>query len=79
MEKTTIQISSDTLQRLKMFKQHERESYDFVLNNLLDEADDDDELTSEEIEDIKVALENVRMGKVKSIEQVAKEMGISLR
>lgn len=78
MGKTTIQISSDTLQRLKMFKQYERESYDFVLNNLLDEADDD-ELTSEEIEDIKVALEGVKRGEVYPIEDVAKELGITLK
>jgi len=78
MEKTTIQISSDTLKRLKMFKQHERESYDFVLNNLLDEADEE-ELSDEEIADIKIALENVKQGKVKSIEQVAKELGVVLR
>ena len=31
------------------------------------------------IEDIKIALENVKQGKVNSIEQVAKELGIILR
>ena len=60
-----------------MFKQFERESYDFVLNKLLDEADAE-VLGEEEIEEIKLALENVKKGKVKSIEQVAKEMGIKL-
>ncbi len=78
MEKTTIQIGTDTLNRLKMFKRHERESYDIVLNVLLDEAEDD-ELTEEEIEDIKVALEEVKRGETIPIEQVAKEMGISLK
>ncbi len=78
MKKTTIQVNSDTLKRLKMFKGHERESYDFVLNNLLDEAEEDT-LSEEEIEDIKEALENVKRGKVKPIEQVAKELGITLR
>lgn len=75
--KTTVQISTETLERLKRLKQHERESYDFVLNKLIDEADDD-ELSEEEIEDIKIALEEVKKGKVYSIESVAKELGIKL-
>ncbi len=78
MQKTTIQIGLNTLGRLKMFKKHERESYDFVLNNILDEAEDD-EITSEEIEDIKKALEEVKRGRVYSIEDVARDMGIVLR
>ena len=78
MEKTTVQISTDTLERLKRLKQHEKESYDFVLNKLIDERDEE-ELSDEEIEDIKIALENVKQGKVKSIEQVAKELGIVIR
>jgi len=78
MEKTTIQVSSDTLERLKMFKQHEKDSYDVVLNILLDESEED-VLGEEEIEEIKEALENVKKGKVKPIEQVAKEMGIKLK
>ncbi|MFA5020189.1 MAG: hypothetical protein WC533_03760 [Candidatus Pacearchaeota archaeon] len=36
-------------------------------------------LSEGEIEDIKTALENVERGKVKPIEQVAKELGITLR
>jgi len=77
MEKTTVQVSQETLNRLKSMKRYERESYDEILNNVLDEVEED-ELTPEEIEDIKIALENVKQGKVKSIEQVAKEFGIKL-
>ena len=77
MEKTTIQISPVTLERLKMLKRHERESYEEMLNNLLDEYEED-ALNDEEIEEIKIALENIKQGKVKPIEQVAKELNISL-
>ncbi len=35
-------------------------------------------LSDEEIEDIKEALENVKEGKVESIEKVAKEIGVIL-
>jgi len=77
MEKTTIQISPSVLERLKMVKRHERESYEEVLINLLEEYEEDT-LSDEEIEDIKEALENVKKGNVKPIEQVAKELGIVL-
>ena len=63
---------------MKALKQYERESYDFVLNKLIDEYEDD-ELTEEEIKEIQEALEEVKKGKVTPIETVAKELGITLR
>ena len=78
MEKTTIQINLETLERLRSLKNFERQSYDEVLNNLIDNREDEN-LSEEEIEDIKIALENVKRGKVKPIEQVARELGIILR
>jgi predicted CopG family antitoxin len=78
MEKTTIQINFETLERLKALKHFERQSYDELLNNLIDNREDDS-LSEEEIEDIKTALENVKRGKVKPIEQVATELGITLK
>ena len=78
MEKTTIQINLETLERLKSLKNMERQSYDEVLNNLIDNCEEDS-LSEEEIEDIKTALENVKRGKVKPIEQVARELRIILR
>ena len=78
MEKTTIQISQETLERLKMLKVIEKQSYDDLLNSLIDNQEEEI-LSESEIEEIKEGLENIRKGKVKSIEQVAKELGISLK
>ncbi|MBU0466988.1 MAG: hypothetical protein KJ718_02410 [Nanoarchaeota archaeon] len=77
MEKTTIQINTNTLGRLKALKNFDRQSYDELLNNLVDNIEEES-LSEEEVEDIKIALENVKRGKVKPIEQVAKELGVSL-
>jgi len=77
MEKTTIQINIETLERLKALKQFKRQSYDELLQSLIENVEEET-LTDEEIEDIKIALENVKKGKVKPIEQVAKELGVSL-
>lgn len=78
MKKTTIQINGETLERLKMFKQYEREPYDFVLNKLLDEAEEET-FSDEEIEEIKEALDEVKRGEVYPIEVVAKELGVALK
>lgn len=78
MKKTTIQIDFETLERLKALKNFGRQSYDEILNNLIDNCEEES-LSEEEIEDIKKALENVKKGKVKPIEQVARELGITLR
>ncbi len=78
MEKTTIQINTETLERLKNLKNFERQSYDDVLNVLIDGCQEET-LSNEEIEEIKIGLENVKKGKVYSIESVAKELGISLK
>ena len=77
MEKTTIQINSSTLERLKALKSFERQSYDDVLNVLI-ENQERETLTEKEIEEIQRALENVKRGKVYSIESVAKELGVKL-
>jgi len=78
MGKTTIQINQSTLDRLKALKRYERESYDEILNNLIVEAEDET-LSEEEIEDLKEALDEVKQGKTKPIEKVARELGISLQ
>ena len=61
-----------------MIKVIEKKSYDDVLNSLIDNQEEEI-LSESEIEEIKEGLENIRKGKVKSIEQVAKELGISLK
>ena len=78
MQKTTIQVKQKTLERLKNFKKFERESYDEILNNIFNEIEKE-ELSTEEITEIQMGLEDVKHGRVSSIEKVAKEFGIILR
>ena len=77
MEKTTIQLNHSTLERLKRLKQFERQSYDDLILNLIDNIDEEI-LSEEEIIEIQEGLENVKRGKVKPIEQIAKELGVVL-
>ena len=78
MEKTTIQISQNTLERLKNLKKFERQSYDDLLNGIFDEINEEI-LEADEIDEIKQGLEDVKRGRVYSIESVAKELGITLK
>lgn len=77
MEKTTIQIGVGTLERLKMLKRYDRESYDELLNYLMNHFEE--EILSEgEIEEIREAIESVRRDGTISFSEVLKEAGISL-
>jgi len=78
MEKTTIQINFETLERLKSLKNSERQSYDELLNNLINNCEEES-LNEEEINEIQKGLEDVKKGRVYSIEAVAKELGIALK
>ena len=68
----------ETLKKLKALKNFERQSYDELLNNIIENVEEET-LNDEEIEEIQIGLKNVREGKVKPIEQVAKELGVQLR
>jgi len=78
MEKTTIQINLETLNRLKALKNFERQSYDEVLNTIIDNCEEEN-LSDDEIEEIKQGLEDVKMGRTIPFELVLKKRGIKLK
>ena len=75
--KTTIQLSKPTLQRLAAHKKHAKESYDEILNQILD-AYEDEPLTKQEIDEIKQGLDDISKGKTRKIQEVAKSLGVKL-
>lgn len=77
MEATTIQIKNKTLNRLKSLKEYSRESYDELINNLINEVEEG-ELTDKAIEGIKRGLDDIKNKRTTPIEEVAKEFGIEL-
>ena len=78
MEKTTIQIDLSTLEKLRALKNFERQSYNDVLNVLI-ENQEEETLSEQEIKEIQRGLEDIKKGNVFSIEEVAKEFGVTLR
>ena len=77
MNATTIQIKEGTLERLKYFKEFAKESYDELLNKVMDEIEEG-QLTDEALKDIIEAKKEIRAGKGQKIEDIANELGIKL-
>lgn len=70
---TTIQISSELLTKLKERKLYDKESYEEVI---WDALEDSMEISEETRKAIKRAEADVKAGRVYSHEQVKKELGL---
>ena len=70
---TTISVSQELLSKLKERKMYDKESYEEVI---WDALEDSMELSDETKKRIKLAEEDIKAGKVYSLEDVKKELGI---
>jgi predicted transcriptional regulator len=70
---TTIQISTELLTELKQRKLYDKESYEDVIWDMIE---DTLELSEETKKDIEEALQEVKEGKVYTLEQVKKMLGL---
>lgn len=70
---TTIQVSEELVERLKAKKLYEKESYEEVIWDLLE---DTMELSEETKRHILQAEKEIREGKTVSLEQIKKNVGI---
>ena len=75
-ETTTIVIHKDLKSRLDEVKLHPRETYNEVIERLLDCSVDDEPLSDETLLAIEEGLEDIRMGRTIPMEEVMKELGI---
>ena len=73
---TAIQVREETRQKLANMKNSPMESMDDVVNRMISNFEDDDLLTDEEIVQINRSIEDKKSGRIKSIDQVKKNMGI---
>ena len=78
METTMIQVKRDTAEKLKKLKDYERQSYDELINKLI-QMSEAEMLTEQEISEIKQGLDDIKAGRTRSIEEVAKDLGIRLK
>ncbi|MBS3124145.1 hypothetical protein J4437_05955 [Candidatus Woesearchaeota archaeon] len=73
MATTTIQVTEELVQVLKRRKMFEKESYEEVILDLLE---DSAELSAETIRDIEKSRAEIKAGKFKTLAQVKKELEI---
>jgi len=77
MEKTLIQVRKSTADKLQNMKGSQRQTYDEVITRLLQEAEGEI-LSEEELKDIEKGLDDVRKGRMHSLQDVAKEFNVKL-
>ena len=70
---TTIRISHETKKLLDTFKHHLKESYEDVIERLATMAYDSEPLSDEEIGDEKASLEDIRAGRVRTLQRIRTE------
>jgi len=74
---TSIQLENKTKSRLEKMKTHPKESYNDVVNRLLNVAENDEGVLSQQtIKDLEKALAEVKSGKTFSHNQVKKKYGL---
>jgi predicted transcriptional regulator len=76
MSPTTIQIQPEVKDRLELLKRHPRESYNEVIERLLESRIDEEPLSEEEIRGIEEALEDIRKGRIHTEEEIKREFGV---
>ena len=71
---TTIQIKKDTKKKLDSLKLSKKESYNDVIENLIE----DSELLSEQtIKEIEESRKEYKQGKILTLEQTKEQLGLS--
>jgi len=79
MDYTSIQIHRGTRIKLQSFKDYRRETYDELLNkmmNIIDALKDEPELREEVIEEVFEARKEAKEGKTYSTRKLLKELGV---
>ena len=75
MGSTTIQVGTDTKEKLNGLKIHPRETYDDLINRLVDAAYDDEPLSDEERDDIRASERDITAGRVRDLKEIMKALG----
>jgi len=73
---TSIRVSASVRDRLRELKVHPKESFDDVIDRLLDIAIDDEALSDETIKAIEESLEDLKAGRTYSSKEARAELGL---
>lgn len=71
---TTIKVKAKTRAKLENLKLHSKETYNDVIERLM--RTQDEELDLQTIKNLKKSLDDIEKGKIYSLKQVEKELGL---
>ncbi len=71
-ENTSIQIKKETKYKLDSLKMSKRDTYNDIIENLLE---DSLELSEETLKEIQEAIEEYKQGQTSSLEEVKRQLG----
>lgn len=74
MEPTTLRVDLENKKRLDELKIHSKESYNEVIERLIEAYIDNEPLSEEEIKGIEESLEDIKAGRVYSLKEVRSEI-----
>ncbi|HDR53283.1 MAG TPA: hypothetical protein ENN60_01235 [archaeon] len=73
---TTVQIRTKVRDRLEGLKTHPRESFNDVIERLINSQIDDEPLTDEDLKEIEAGLEDIKAGRIISHEDLKRKLGL---
>lgn len=75
MAMTTVQLRTETKNKLDTLKLHPRETYDELIGRLADAAFDDEPLSEDEIRDIRESENDIKAGRVRNLREIMRDLG----
>lgn len=75
MAMTTVQLRTETKNKLDTLKLHPRETYDELIDRLADAAFDDEPLSEDEIRDIRESENDIKAGRVRNLREIMRDLG----
>lgn len=73
---TTVQLEEKVKNKLENMKMDPRETYNRVIERLIQLSEEEEELSPQTIKNIEQALEDIKKGRVYSTKEVKKKLGI---
>ena len=77
MARTTIQLNKATKDVLEKQKMHPNETFDQVVQRLIQKNDYDDELSPQTIKNIEEGMKDIKASRVYTTEQLNQKLGLS--
>ena len=73
---STMKISHETKQQIGNFRNYPKEPLEQVVKRMIETYEEDLTLTEKDLEDIQKSLDDIKSGRVYTLEQVEKEFGL---